>query len=205
MRIDHKVGPLARCNADLAVATLASAFRDYPILLWLNRSQDERARYARCLMRKALEYGLRYGAVFSDVSISGVSIWLPPGNTTMTFGRIVKSGYLYVPFTLGLTNAIRFISFNAAAEEIHKARLPGAHWYLLAIGVDPSLQHAGIGTALIEHGVQCADSQRLPCYLETHVESNIKYFEKHGFRLTEGRELFKGAPRNWSMVREARS
>jgi len=152
-------------------------------------------------MHKALEYGLRYGEVYSDADVSSAAVWLPPGKTTMRLDRLVRSGFALAPFKLGLSRAFRFIAFNSAAEKVHKAHLSCGHWYLLMIGVDPSRQHAGIGTALIEQGMRRADTQALPCYLETHVELNVRYFQKHGFCVVEEAELLKGGPHNWAMVR----
>jgi ribosomal protein S18 acetylase RimI-like enzyme len=202
MRSDHTVGPLVRSNVDLAAAAMARAFHDYPLFLWLRPDLGRRIRYIQWFMHKALEYGLRYGRVYSDAGTSSAAVWLPPGKTTMTFDRLVRSGFALVPFKLGLSGAFRFIAFNSAAEKIHKAYLSSGHWYLLMIGVDPSQQHAGIGTALIEQGVRRADAQALPCYLETHVESNVRYFQKHGFRLVEKAELLRGGPHNWAMIRD---
>ncbi len=85
--------------------------------------------------------------------------------------------------------------------EKHHPREP--HWYLQTLSVDPSSQRSGYGTALMQPGLDRADAERMPCYLETQRESNIPYYNRFGFELTEEISLHDSPPL-WLMWRDPR-
>ena len=55
-------------------------------------------------------------------------------------------------------------------------------WYLDVLGVDPSKQGKGIGSALIRFGLERAARDGADAFLETAVEANVAYYERFGFR-----------------------
>jgi GNAT superfamily N-acetyltransferase len=68
---------------------------------------------------------------------------------------------------------------NEVMDKIHKARVPGPHWYLFGVAVDPELHGQGIGSAIIREGLAVADRESKPCYLETSEPRNLAlYFRK---------------------------
>ncbi len=72
----------------------------------------------------------------------------------------------------------------------------------MLLGVEPALQGQGIGGALIRPILARADEQRVPCYLETYAEGNVRYYARHGFALvTAGVEPSSGE-RFWTMRRD---
>lgn len=40
------------------------------------------------------------------------------------------------------------------------------------------------------------------CYLETQNETNLPFYEKHGFKVCEQKEVFKNAVSTWAMLRQ---
>jgi ribosomal protein S18 acetylase RimI-like enzyme len=87
------------------------------------------------------------------------------------------------------------------ADTLHKRHAPELHWYLWAVGVDPPNQGRGIGGRLIEPILARASADGTACYLETGMEKNISFYEKHGFRVVgEGRVPKLGVP-VWAMLR----
>ena len=195
-----EVGALRRPDADAAAEALSRAFFEDPWTGWLFPDASSRRRV--WFMRRAVEYGLRYGAVFSDEDTAGAAVWLTPGNTTLTMAGLFRSGYFLMPLRAGLTAFTRLIATGSVLERAHKAHAPGPHWYLLALGVDPSRQRFGIGSALMRAGVDRAEEDRLPCYVETQNEPNVAYYEKHDFRVVAEMQLPRGGPRSWSLLRE---
>src|SRR5262249_10541678 len=77
------------------------------------------------------------------------------------------------------------------------------HWHVGPIGVDPTSQGRGVGKALLESFLSTVDAQRLPAYLETDVDRNVKLYEKFGFEVI-GREEINGV-NNRFMWRSPRS
>ena len=57
------------------------------------------------------------------------------------------------------------------------------HWYLSMIGVDPSRQGQGLGSALLKAGLQRCDEEGLPAYLESSSPKNVPLYERHGFEV----------------------
>lgn len=57
------------------------------------------------------------------------------------------------------------------------------HWYLPWIGVIPSAQGDGLGSALLSRGLARADIERHPAYLEATNRRNAILYARHGFEV----------------------
>ena len=57
------------------------------------------------------------------------------------------------------------------------------HWYLPFIGVDPSQQGKGYGSALMKHTLDACDRDHAAAYLESSNPKNVPLYERHGFEL----------------------
>ena len=49
------------------------------------------------------------------------------------------------------------------------------------IGVEPSRQGSGVGSALLQHSLANCDADGLPAYLESSSPKNIPLYERFGF------------------------
>jgi GNAT superfamily N-acetyltransferase len=151
-----------------------------------------------------MRIGLLYGDVYTTATVEGGAVWIRPGNT-VTFGRAVRAGMLAMPFRFGWGGFRRSAHLGNALERVRKQVAPKRHWYLMALGVAPSTQGKGIGGALLQPVLSGADADGLPCYLETFNESNVPFYEKHGFKVLFARQIFNGGPNFWAMMREPRA
>jgi GNAT superfamily N-acetyltransferase len=89
-------------------------------------------------------------------------------------------------------------------EHVHHSAVPGPHWYLPLIGVEPSRQGQGLGATLLQVMLSRADVEGLPCYLETFQPTNIRFYQRHGFEIVaEGREPESGLL-HWAFKRPSR-
>jgi GNAT superfamily N-acetyltransferase len=79
------------------------------------------------------------------------------------------------------------------------------HWYLNLIGVEPSAQGHGGGSALLAHTLERCDAEGLPAYLDSNTERSIPLYQRHGFEVTEEVRLPRGGPPFWRMWRERRA
>jgi ribosomal protein S18 acetylase RimI-like enzyme len=96
----------------------------------------------------------------------------------------------------------RFFAYGRAVEAMRAETVPGAHWYLAGIGVEPSAQRRGIGSALLRPGLDAADAAGLPAGLLTNSERNLSFYERHGFRVIREGETPDRGPHAWMMRRD---
>jgi ribosomal protein S18 acetylase RimI-like enzyme len=80
-------------------------------------------------------------------------------------------------FKLSAAEARRFLANMRYTEKIHRRVMPEAHWYLWAIGVEPTRQGRGIGGRLVTPVLERASKNRICCYLETHNSKNPPFYK----------------------------
>jgi ribosomal protein S18 acetylase RimI-like enzyme len=97
----------------------------------------------------------------------------------------------------GLGGMKRSIAAFAQAETLHPKE---PHYYLLAIGVDPSMQGKGVGSSLLAPMAERLDREGIGAYLESSKERNLPLYERFGFKVTNPFDL-KDGPRIWPMWR----
>ena len=180
-----------------AARAVADGFFDNEIWVWLLRRDWQRRRllprHYRAMIRRV--YIPRRGA-WTTPDTAGASLWFPPG--TLALGpreRIAETGSLLPEGLDSMRRGQRWEELLAR----HHPRQP--HWYLQTLAVAPATQRRGIGTALIAPGLDRADAERMPVFLETQRESNIPYYRRFGFELTEEISL-PDSPPLWLMWRE---
>ncbi|MBI2765566.1 MAG: GNAT family N-acetyltransferase [Chloroflexi bacterium] len=176
-------------QAEAAAATLSDAFFDDPLLQIIAPDEARRRRWGPWFMSLIVQYGLRRGEVSCIDGTSAVAVWVPPGSGEMSFGRMLRVGFAWMPFRLGVANTSRFLRAMSATESFHKT-VDGPHWYLAAVGARPELQGRGMGSSLVEVGTSQADEAGMPCYLETGTQSNIDFYAKRGFEIVGQAQLF---------------
>ncbi len=193
--------PLQRSSLDRAVITIARAFSPDPMITWVFPDAAGRLAGSRALMGVLAEFGLRYGRVTSSHDAKAVCVWIPPGQG-ITIPGLIRSGMLGLPFRTGIGPFGRFMAANETMDTIHRARVPGPHWYLFGVAVDPDLHGRGFGSALIREGLALADRESKPCYLETSEPRNLALYKRLGFAVLQEATLGKGGPPAWAMLRE---
>ena len=195
---------LASAMADQAAAVLARAFRDDPMLRFLLPDDAARARVLPWFLGTTVRYGLRHGEVYATPgTIEGVAIWLPPGQTRLTLGRMLRAGMLAAPLRFGLAAFGRFLALVNHVEGVHKRSAPMPPWYLWGLGVEPARQGRGLGGALLGPVLARADTAGTPCYLETFNPASVPFYRRHGFAVTAEEDVPNGGPRVWAMLRPA--
>ncbi|WP_189667970.1 GNAT family N-acetyltransferase [Promicromonospora soli] len=77
-------------------------------------------------------------------------------------------------------------------------------WFLGTLVVHPDHQGTGVGSALLRDGLARADTNGQPVSLQTSTAKNVRFYERHGFEVTEMvDEIYPGAPPLWTMRRPA--
>jgi ribosomal protein S18 acetylase RimI-like enzyme len=184
-----------------ASQVLARAFLADPAWLWLIPDERRRAAVLPWLFRVGFE--IAAGDVWTtDGAVLGCARWLPPGRQPMRVGAALRA---FVATPLRLREATsRFFAYGRALETMRIEAANGAHWYLAGLGVEPAQQRQGIGSALLQPGIEGSTREGLPCVLLTNDEKNLSFYEHHGFETVLEGEKPPGGPYAWAMVRKPR-
>lgn len=179
---------------------LARAFYQDPLIVHYLPDPARRTKVLAPFMLAALRYCLLYGEVWTTPSLDGLACWLPPGRTGLSGWGMLRAGYGAVPFRLGWWAYRRVSTVEPAIDRIHKQLVPGPHWYLMLLAVEPARQGQGIGSRLIAPRLAQAAAQGVPCYLETMTEIDVAFYRKNGFEAVCETDLYPGL-RMWAMLR----
>jgi len=84
----------------------------------------------------------------------------------------------------------------------HRRKLnpPNPSIYLMVIGVEPEFQGQGIGSRLLQVGLNRADDERRECFLETVTAADVEFYKKHNFDVVLNRG-FGVNSQYWLMTR----
>jgi GNAT superfamily N-acetyltransferase len=180
---------------------LARSFFDDPVLSWMTPDEGRRRRkgplgFATWLQRIYLPKG----EVYTDADCRGAALWSPPGKWRIPVGLQLR----LVPRFLrlyGLARTPLLLRGLTQLDRSHPDDRP--HWYLAVLGTDTAHQGKGIGSALLAPVLAICDEEGIPAYLESSKESNIPFYNRHGFEVT-CEVTAKDGPTIWPMYREPR-
>lgn len=197
---------IGRKDLERAIDVLFESFRLDPFFTYLLGNSSDVARIAKPFQEFILNIGTRYGFVYApSYRIEGVSVWLPPRTSNITGWRALRCGVLRLRKSLpdDFKDAVwrKLLLFSQFSDEIYERHLRLPHWYLLAIGVTDAYRGKGYASRLMNRCLERIDSDRLPCYLETHNESNVSLYQHFGFEVVEVSNLPESNQKQWSMLR----
>lgn len=185
---NSELARLSRQQANQAAHLLSRAFRNYPAITFLFPGEGRQEAAQPHVWSAACRYSIRYGEVWAAPGFAGVACWLPPGLTHKSLPRELASGMGALLVRLRPRELIGNMVNDLYADALHRRCVPGPHWYLFVIGVEPECQGQGVGSALLQPMLERADGEGMPVYLETHNASNVGFYRKHGFTVAqEGR------------------
>ena len=166
------------------------------VVFWLGCpvKVQEIAEVAHRLYRQPLDAGMAW----EGGDGAGVAVWVPPGGAALlaASGRSDAAG---PPIDSGDASGREQIwewLGTFVAEDV---------WYLETLGVDPSSQRTGVGTALTRHGLGLAAASGAAALLETSVAANVPYYERFGFDVVDEADAPEGGPHVWFMRCEPRA
>jgi GNAT superfamily N-acetyltransferase len=155
---------------------MAEAFFDDPVLSWLMPDDGKRlGRLRRYFGIELRHLALARGRVWTTSDLAGAALTLPPGRWRSPLRVTLLEGSA---FGVHLTRAARM---GAAIEWRH---VKGRHYYVRDVGVRPSMQGRGLGSALMGPTLERCDREGMPAYLEASSERSAALYERLGFRVT---------------------
>ena len=190
---------------DLLALILSRTLHDEPNFTFVLPDEQQRRVVLPWFFRTlAIRASQLWGEIYTTESVDGGALWIRV-RLAHTFGRVLRTGMLTSPFRLGWASLRRCMSLSGRLEVVHKSVARGPHWYLMALGVEPSVTGQAIAGALIEPVLSRADLDALPCYLETFNESSLSFYKKRGFRIAGAGRIPRGGPNFWALLRDPES
>ncbi len=160
-------------RAEAATSVITLAFASDPVARWTYPDPDQYLEYFPRFIKAFAGRSFENGTAFLAPDFAGAALWLKPGvspNEDEMLGLVWESTSSEVQKDL-------FPMFEQMAQ-FHPTY---PHWYLPMIGVEPSRQGSGVGSALLQHSLANCDADGLPAYLESSSPKNIPLYERFGF------------------------
>lgn len=196
--------PFRQEQFEEAGQVLADAFRDDPGFQYVSPESLERWRVARWSLGVSVKYAHLYGRVYTIADpIQGVAVWLTPDSMPMTFPRMVRAGMFAALYRVPPLELVRLTRMVSHTDQLRQRLLPQPHWYLMTLGIHPLHQGSGVGSLLLEHGLEEVDAAGSVCGLETENPRAIPLYERFGFKVVCESTIPKGGPSVWFLVRPA--
>jgi GNAT superfamily N-acetyltransferase len=183
--------------------TLARAFYDDPVMIWL--LPDEKARteqLCRLFTTMTRHHHLGRGGVevaYDGPGVGAAALWDPPNQWLET-----RRAQLAMTPTFIRVFGLRSMRGRAVQELMKDFHPEEPHWYLAVIGSDPAVRGRGFGQVLMRSRLDRCDAEYCPAYLESTKVENVPYYERFGFTVTSEIVLPDGGPTMWAMWRAPR-
>lgn len=204
--MNHQIVLLEASQIPKASEVLGDSFQNDPVFLnFTFQDNQRRLSTIQWISRLMLQYARHYNTVYTtNKELKGVAIWIPPGQFPLNNLRLLFFGAYALPFKFRLSKLRQFISIFLKVEELHKANVPQPHWYLLMLGIHPRYQNQGVGSSLIQPILEKADTENVPCYLETSTEGAVRFYQRHDFEVLKKIDFPQEGFQIWTMMREPR-
>ncbi len=177
------------------IGVLTLAFSSDPMARWSPPDAHQYLTHFPVIAKAFGGNAFAQGTAYFADGYAGAALWLPPGfnpdEETMT--DVVERT---------APDAIKTEIFGVF-EEMGKYHPIEPHWYLPLIGVDPSKQGNGIGSALMKHALIRCDRDGSIAYLESSNPRNISLYKRHGFEVIDEIQV-GGSPTLYPMLRKPR-
>ncbi len=193
------IRPLARRERRAAAHTLALAFDDDPLLVWLLPRAEARLAWLTWLHASVLGEALAVGEALCPVDGPevGALAFQPPGTFPSSFATRLRATPLPPASWPGVRWAVAGLRVQEHILRVHPTE---PHVYVALLGVNPTRQGEGWGRALLERALERADAGGTPAWLETARPANLAFYRRFGFEVT-GELASHGGPPLWTMRR----
>ena len=178
--------------------TLVRAFCKDLLLQHLSCGSE---RVLQLVFQALVLQGLKFGKVYvSSFCFEAVAIWVP---SSLSAFAILASGWkqLLVCSLVNPRATWRIVSYLLFfCSEIEERVVPGLHWTLFPLGVDPNYQYQGKGTALMEEALEQFNGFD-ELYMDTDPETE-GFYKRLGFQVVQ-KTPWKNGLVHVAMVRPA--
>ena len=182
------------------IQTLSDAFAVDPHMDWFMRADARRAAMRLAFFNMLIRGAFRPGRIDRPAGGGAAAVWMPFEWLQPTPLAAELRALPTMLRTTGLARFARLMAIRADMDKHHP--LDRRHAYLWFLGVAPSAQGRGVGSALLRAANARLDAERLPAYLETGTERNVALYSRHGYQVLSVHKARDDAPPMWSMWRD---
>ncbi len=189
----HAARPVARNEYRDVAQCLGRAFHDDPLAMHFfpDRTQERFGAFVTFVL-KLMQHHSRY---LTLDGYSGAAVWQAPSPPE---GGALSN--LVTAARMAWAAGSAFGRVARMGQETLHWHPHEPHWYLAMLGTIPEAQGRGIGSALLADTLAQCDREGTLAYLESSKESNIPFYERHGFRV-DGEISPPDCPTLWAMTR----
>ncbi len=162
-------------DADAVVDVITLAFSSDPMARWALPDPKTYLAYFPSIVRAMAGHAFQNGTAHVADRYSGAALWQQPGDHSDE-ASLIETVEQTAPD--GLKEEL-----FAVFEQMARFHPTEPHWYLPLIGVDPTRQGHGTGSALMAHALATCDRDGVIAYLESSNPRNISLYERHGFEV----------------------
>ena len=162
-------------DANQIVDTLVLAFSTDPAMRWMYANPHHYLTHFRKLVTTFAGKAFEHGTAYSVDNQAGAALWLPPG-----VGIDEEPLIAFFNQTIDQANQAELFAVFEQMGNYHPSE---PHWYLALLGVEPTQQGKGYGSALMQHTLMECDRHHQLAYLESSNPTTISFYEQHGFEL----------------------
>jgi ribosomal protein S18 acetylase RimI-like enzyme len=193
-------------DAFRAGEAMADAFADDPVWRKVFEGVSEFDQKHQAFFEIPVRHCLKYGKVYAaSTNLEGLIAWVPGEVSDITLWRFLRCGAFGCGMRMGSSaskrmSGLRVLSADRAANSGGRPYI-----YVLLLGVRTAHQGKKLASSLLRALLADCDAKKLPIFLETETEENVRMYEHFGFKLI--RKIIiegLGLPM-WEMVREAQS
>jgi ribosomal protein S18 acetylase RimI-like enzyme len=168
---------------------------------WFMRPDARRGAARLAFFRRLTGEGLKRGRIERPDGGGAAAIWMP---FEWLAPAPLSAELKQLPAMLAITGWSRFGRLMAIRADLDAHHpMQRRHAYLWFLGVAPSAQGRGVGSALLRAANARLDAEGLPAYLETGTTRNVALYRRHGYEVISEHQARADAPPTWSLWREA--
>jgi ribosomal protein S18 acetylase RimI-like enzyme len=169
----------------LVVDILAKSFCDNKSVNDVVKQDRHRDRRIKALMEYSFDLCLSFGEIWIGAENKGCALILFPQRKRTTL-RSMLLDLKVATRAIGLSRVVAIARREEAIKRHHPQEDIAYLWF---IGVDPKSRRQGIGSSLLQHIIQRAQTTRKSIYLETSAVKNVVWYKGFGFELFETLEF----------------
>ncbi len=187
-----------------AASVLRDAFQHDPVWHKIFEGAENKDGKLLAFHETPLRFCSKYGEVYaSSDRLEGVAAWVPGTFSYMSFWHMLRSGAMRAGMKMGFEYTKKLGAVLRPIEKDRKTKMKGCGFlYLQVIGVAGNFQGEGFGKLLLQALIEKSEEEKIPIYLETETEKNVRWYERLGFSVIKKITLPEIDLPMWEMIRE---